>query len=326
MKTAERFLACGLLLAAGAWPAGCTEPLPKTRLPLAELIGQYNRNAARVPQLWARAKIELTLHGISMGSVDSRAEASALLVLFKTDERLGPQDFVLVGREAGVELFRIGCSTTDEVYYCWYGFGDEPALYWGRNHLAGAPGMAALPIDPLQILAVLGICELPDDLTQLPAVALSMNTQAGEYAYVVTYLARQPVSGRILFRREVHFNWDDNRMPRPFRVHFFDGEGMRVLTAELSDYRPIERVFAEDRRSDWAVVAELAKPAPQMPTDIRIRWPGTAAGIRIVLSEMRIDRAEGGTPEACLLWENLPDHVTGRRQVDRDVEYGAGAK
>jgi len=326
MNALKRLLAYGLLLATGICTPGCPPRMPETRLPLAELVGRYNRNAARVPQLWARAKIEITLHGVSMGSVDSRAEASALLLLFKNDDRLGPQDFLLVGREAGVELFRVGCSTADGVYYFWQGFGKSPTLYWGRNNLAGAPGVAGPPVDPLQILAVLGICEFPDDLTQLPAVALSMNTEPGEYAYVVTYLDRQPVSDRILFRREVYFNWDDDKKPRPFRVQFFDGEGMRVLTAELNDYQPIERVFPEDRRSDRDVAADLAKPAPEMPTDIRIRWPGTAAGIHIVLSEMRIDKAGGGMLEACLLWDKLPPHIAEHHQVDRDVEYGAGTR
>ena len=324
MNASKRFLACGLLLAT-AWTTGCPPAMPRTRLPLAEIVGQYNRNAARVPQLWARAKIEPTYHGMSLGSLVPWDELSFVLVLFKNEDRLGPQDFVLVGSVAGVQLSRIGCSTADGAYYFWHD-GNKPALYWGRNRLAGAPGVDALPIDPLQILAILSICELPGDLTQLPAVALSMNTTPGEYAYVVTYLARQPVSNRILFRREVHFNWSDDKKPRPFRVDLFDGEGMRVLTADLSDYRPIERVFSEGRSDYRATMAEREKPAPEMPTDIRIRWPGTAKGIRIVLSEMRIDPAGGGELKACLLWDKLPDHIARRPPVDRDVEHGAGTR
>jgi hypothetical protein len=315
-----RLWAFGLLLATAVWTVGCIPQPPKTRLRLAELIGQYNRNAARVPQLWARAKISMRLPMMPTASVDSRTEFSGLLLLLKSNTRLGPHDFLLAGREGGAEVFRIGCSTSDGVCYFWHAFGDKPALHWRRSNMAGAPEMTPLPIDPLQIPAVLGICELPADLTQLPGAALSMNTEPGKYAYAVTYLDRQPLSNRILFRREVHFNWDDDVRPRPFRVDFFDREGMRVLTAELRDYRPIERVLSEGSSDYWATMVERKKPPPVMPTDIRIRWARTDAFIHISLSQMRIDRAGGGAGlEDFHLWENLPDHVARHCQLVRSM-------
>lgn len=301
------------VLAAALLSSGCCKPLPTTMVTLDRLVGEYNANAARVPRLWARAKVEVSLPlgaGLDYqvwGSTSSRAEPNAVLLLFKGEDRVGPQDFVLIGSELGTEIFRTGCSTADGAYYFWHRFGGDAALLWGRNEYAGAPGAAALPIDPLQILAVLGVCELPSDFTRTPTVALSMDTTPCSYAYVVTYLDRQPVTGRILFRREMYFTWDDHERRRAFRVDFFDSRGLRVMRAELKDYKPVAVVGCG---GDGA--------AAVMPTDIRITWQGRKASVHIVLSEMQVD-LDRGDPDVCKLWDRLPDDITRRIQVDRDV-------
>ena len=321
-----RYVCIALALAGILAASGCTPELPKTMVSLDQLVGEYNANAARVPRLWARAKIEVSVPtkvGLDYdvwGSTSFLAQPNALLLLFKGAERIGPQDFVIIGLDSVTEVFHTGCSIEDGAYYFWRHFGGDAALLWGRNRLAGAPGVKALPIDPLQILAVLGVCELPSDFSALPTVAMSMDTTPGKYAYVLTYMDHQPVSGRLLFRREVRFAWGDDKKRRPFRVDFFDSRGLRVMHAELNDYKPIELVGAPK----GAVV-------PEMPTDIKITWEryrreGNAlkknpeASIHIILSEMKVDE-KGGYPEACLLWDLLPDDIPKNKhiQVDRNV-------
>lgn len=315
MSTIPRIV---VLLIAGAmmFAAGCTEPCPKTMIPLDQLVGEYNANAAMVPRLWTRAKVKITVPGklgipFSWGSTNFLSEPNALLLLFKGEEKTGPRNFVLIGKESGMEMFRIGCSTADQSYYFWHRFGDDRGLLWGRNKYAGAPGIKGLPIDPLQIPAVLNICELPDDFTQAPTVTLSMNTTPGQCAYVVTYIDRQPITNNLLFRREVHFRWHDKKKRRPFLVNFFDARGVRIMHAELKNYEKIELVDADDD----------AIP-PVMPTDIKITWPSKGTSVHIVLSEMQVNERKG-LPEVCDLWDNIPDNITKRIQVDRNVERGA---
>jgi len=302
--------------------AGCCRP-PKTTVSLARLVAEYNANAAAVPRLWARARIQVDLlHDglpISWGSTGPLAEPNGLLLLGKGPDRLGPHDFVLIGRETlAVELFRLGSNVEQGRYYFWARFGQGGGAWWGRNELAGAPGVTGLPIDPNQLPAVLGVCELPDDLTRLPTVLLRMRTEPCKYAYVLSYVDRRPISRRIGVRREVYFVWDDAKPRRPFLVRFLDARGRAILEARLADYRPID-------------VSALANPPatpPVMPTDIRITWTGKAARslvrrIHLVLSEMT---AEDTWDREATRFE--PTGVSPGRvvQVDAGLKKGGGPK
>jgi hypothetical protein len=276
----------GVLAATALALCGCPQQTcPRTQLSVDELVGAYNRNAAGVPRLWARAKIAVTLNDppLTWGSTSALAPPNGVLLLFKGKDHLGPHDFVLVGREvAGVELFRIGSSTSQGVYYFWYTFGEESAAFWGRHALAGAPKLEGLPLDPGQLLAVLGVVQVPDDQGPLPAAAMRMSTDP--CAYVMTYIDRQPLSGRIGMRRDVFFRWSDDEPARPFRVDFLSPEGRRVLTARLGEYAAVAPGPDEPDTG----------PRPVMPTDIvlePISWPGDEKPnplrrVHIVLSEM----------------------------------------
>jgi len=313
-------LLASVLLALTA--AGCPRPCPTTMVPLESLVAEYNANAASVPRLWARARIQLTLTtpsglGLTVGTVSPLDPPNALLLLSRGANPLGPHNFVLIGREtASLELLRVGSSAEEDVYYLWYGFGDRTRAWWGRNKFAGAPGVAEMPIDPNQLLAVLGVCPLPADFTQPPTVAMTMNATPGQCAYVLTYIDRQPVTRRLTFRREIHFRWDKDEPRRPFLVHFFDAEGRRIMTATLKDYRPIK-------------AAHLPAPpaaASVMPTDIEINWPERKSRVHIVLSEMTT--ADKWQVEACRFREHLPismppDHVV---QVDEHLETQGALK
>jgi hypothetical protein len=285
---------CGL--AAGLAAAGCCE-LPKTRVTLDRLIVEHNANADRVPRLWARAKIEITLAGpdgglpMTWGSVSPAATPNGLLLLAKSDDPAGPHDFVLIGREmAGMELFRLGTSHSEGVYYFWYRFGDESAAYWGRSELAGAPGTKSPAVNPNDLLAALGVTALPEDLTRPPAAALTMDTEHDRHAYVLHHLRAQPVTGRMLLARQTRIRWSDVEPRHAQRVRYFDTTGMEVMTADLGGYQRV------------AVDGDAA-PAV-MPTDIRITWPASANRLRLVLSEMTT--ADKWDPSACRFRDHLP--------------------
>ena len=197
------------------------------------------------------------------GSVSPAAVPNGQLLLAKNGHGTGAHDFVLIGRETlDMELFRLGANRKEGAYYLWYNVGSGCGAWWGRRDLAGAPGVRELPIDPNQLLGVLTICELPATFSSPPTVAMTMNTRPGECAYVLAYLDREPITGRILFRREMHFTWREGQPRRCFLVNFFDRKGRRVMVAKLKDYKPID---LED-------VDPKPEAPPTMATSIEITW------------------------------------------------------
>jgi hypothetical protein len=297
-----------LLLLVALAIGGC-KPCPEKLLSLDELIGRYNANADAVPRLWARAEMSVSLAAPGAAAFTWRSGSPTCLLLLKKGreklglapaellalprplrvllkkraKKLGPHDFVLIGREtAAVELFRIGSSTEQGVYYFWYRLGDRGGAWFGRHAGTDAPGVRQLPIDPMQLLGVLAICALPEDPTRLPAVAVGMQNTPGDCAYVVTLIDRQPVTGRLLLKREVYFRWSETEPPRPYKVNLIDSAGRRIMTAHLKSYTPID-------------CSELDDPPdsdPVMPSEIEIvcnPFPGVETfvrRIRLKLSEM----------------------------------------
>ncbi len=265
-----------LLAAAAVSATGCA--CPDTFVSLDTLVQEYNANAAAVPRLWARAKIAVTITdpdsglALTWGSASPAASPNSWLVLGKNESnKLGPHDFAIIGKEMGQTIFKLGSSIGQQVYYFWYNVGDNGEAWVGRSEFAGAPGVA-VPLDPNQLLAVLAVCELPDDFTNIPTAALTMNSEP--CAYVLTYIDRQPVSNRILFTRRVYFHWSDTLPRRPYRAEFFDADGQIVMHAEMKDYQPVATTEGND------------KVRPVMPTDIKISWPQTKTEIHMVLSDM----------------------------------------
>jgi len=266
MRRSVASWALGVLLAGLAATAGCS--CPQTAVGLDTLLAEYNANAAAVPRLAARARVRVRLQDPDspLAFTWDSQDPTAILLLGKREPGQ-PQDFVLVGREAGQDIFRIGSdgigpADGEPMYYFWYQLGDRGEAWWALHKNAGAPGLEGPRFDPNQLLAVLSVCELPADLTDLPAVTLELHAEPGRCAYVVSYLDRQPVTRRILQTRKVYFDWDGKPPRRPFRVDFLDPNGRRVATASLKDYRPIALEHLERPGAREAV----------LPTDITLTW------------------------------------------------------
>ncbi|MBN1555017.1 MAG: hypothetical protein JXA11_09740 [Phycisphaerae bacterium] len=258
-----------LLLATILPVIGCEKPHPplSTIQPPAKIVAEYNEAAARVPRLWARA--EVTYKESATGLPFS---ALGLLALRKSADPTQPADFFLLFREAGTEIGRLGVSTAEGVYYLWFQAGDRKSCRWGRLPLAGAPGVKDMPIDPTHIPAVLAICELPADATTPPFVAQRISFDP--CAYVLTYVDRQPITGKFLFKRDMYLRWAENEPRRAFRADLFDANGLAVLTAEMKNYRPVAMEDVDD------------ETPVEMPTDILMRWRKTGGELRLKLSNM----------------------------------------
>lgn len=287
-----------LLLLSAAVLAGCCPRKPTVMVSRAQLVSEYNANASPVPRLWARAKIELNLftpegQWIPWGSL--LGPPNGLLLLQKNAAGpLAPADFVLIGKEAGQEVFRLGNSVADRSYYLWYQAGSRAGGAYVRTDLPMPAGTGDIAINPLQLLWVLCVTELPTDFTRLPLVLLSLDdSDCHNRAYVLTWVDCQGTAGAC-YRMRMYFHWDDKLPRRPFRMDLLDEVGRVVTTARVSDWKPIEMADLDD---------EPAAPSV-MPTDIDIRWPGNGSRLRIRLSEMTT--ADTFAPEAFLLFDRLP--------------------
>jgi len=306
---------------------GCHPPLPQKQITLDELLIEYNSNARSIPALAAYAEIQLTGYHAATGlGLPLWSSPNGLLRFKKGPEALAPHDMVLIGRELSHQIFRVGISRRDGVYYMWTRIPETQAM-WGRTRLAGAPGIKLLPIDPTGLQAVLGICSLPDDLTKVPVVTMKMDTRPGHHAYVLSYIDRQPISNRMGLRREFRFGWDEERTKllseflwgpqrqrRLEEVNFFDSLGRCVMTARVADYKGVD-------------VSGLDNPPatqPIMPTDIRITWfddrGRKTARVHLELSQLTAEQIFDD--EIFQFRSNLPSDIPAGKvvQVDRDLE------
>jgi hypothetical protein len=288
-------------IAAGCGASAC----PKTALSREQLVRQYNANSAGVPRLWARVRIDMNLTDADGKSVQwgsSLGSPNGLLLLAKDGASQQP-GFLLCGTmPGGNELFRMGASRSESLYYLWYNAGNNRRAWLGQTELAGAPGID-IPLDPTQLLGVLGVTDLPTDFTTLPTVALTFSTSP--CAYVLTYVDRQPLTGQILFRREVYLRWSDTEPPRPFLVNIFDNDGRRVMTATLKDYKSVAG----------------APASTIMPSDIQIAWPQRKSSLHLVLSEM--SSAHAWDDGQLLFRANLPPAITGDQIIEVDKNLAA---
>ena len=305
---------------------GCGQPLPKTQVSLETLVAEYNANAVGVPMLAAYAEIDFaTYHEATGLPLPWWNSPNGLLRLKKGPHPLGTHDMVLIGREVSKQVLRVGTSRKDGVYYMWILMPEAKAM-WGRTDLAGAPGIKLLPIDPTGLQAVLGICQLPADQSSTPAVTLQMDTKAGRYAYVLSYVNRQPVSNKFVVRREFRFGWDEERPNwlaellwgkyRPQRleeINFFDAHGRKMMSAAVSNYKPV----------DISTLDNPPATAPIMPTDIRITWfndrKRKTASVRLRLTQMTAE--EMWDTEVCEFLKNVPGDIPLDKiiQVDKDI-------
>jgi hypothetical protein len=306
----------GLTLASFAiLQAGCVTEVrsPAVQADVDRLVAEYNANAAAIPKVWARATIDLTVADDTGGTFNWGTQLGASNGILVAGKNPGVADFVLVGRESGQEVMRLGTSSADNVYYVWYHFGAKGGAWIGRADGAGAAGAAEAFVDPASLVGLLGIVELPSGSGQLSAYALCIgHPQAlGQpkcdqppHAYV---LAIGP--GGAGYKREIYFNWGKAGGPhRPYKVVYFGRDGKEVLTADLGDYQPVSGTDAQ--ASQAVVPAQIVlngKEGSGRKSHLR--------DMHLKLAGMKVGEVEPA--EAAKFWDNLPP-VLKERVVDVD--------
>ncbi|RPI64040.1 MAG: hypothetical protein EHM48_01475, partial [Planctomycetaceae bacterium] len=146
---------------------GCVQPPPTKTLTIDQIISQHNANAAKIPKLRANPQVQVSLKRTDNLLPFNYTFDTATLLLGKEGcPPFGPYNFVLTGKEAGRDIFRLGSNVEQNAYYMWFQAGSNAGLWRGRLSLAGAPGVT-IPLDPNQLVAALAVTPLPSDLTSL---------------------------------------------------------------------------------------------------------------------------------------------------------------
>jgi len=309
---AARAIALAALPAlAGCPPRGPYDACPERHLSLTELVAAHNANARKVPRLYARASVRVTLHdergrSVSWGSALPVAPPNTTVLMSKEGLEGKPPRFLMIGRELSAELFRIGIDADRELFYFWYSMGGSRGAFYGRLKYAGAPRTESMAIDPAQVVEILAVTELPPvEAGATPTVV--MRLEGGpECWYVVDYLKPQPVTGKLKLWRQVWFDWDEKGPPRARRVRLYDADGLCRVVAELADYEPI---------------ATDAADAPVMPTDIRMTWPAIKGVQPASALHMKLSKVSTTHPfsnKAFDFWSHCPV----RDPVQVDSAYG----
>lgn len=305
-----------MLLAAGVVTACQPEyvcPPMNTVKSVDEIVAGYNKNASRVPRLWARVDVNIKLRK-KPGDLPLLWNCDGIVMLDKRENPAIVPDFKLVLKEAGQRIGQIGTSTVDKVYYMWSKMGDNRSCYYGETRLAGAPDIDEIPIDPIQLLSVLCVRELPADFTRAPFVTQSISTNP--CAYVLTYIDRQPVTNRFLARREIYFERRAKKdksgnlifLPcRPFMVKIFDNKGRLTFKATMKDYKPIELEDVDDDLPG----------EPEMPTTINLTW--IKNGTELTLKLFKLSTGEEFDEDVFELWSTMPDDLKNQSQkIDKN--------
>jgi hypothetical protein len=314
---ATRLRAAACLLGVCLLAGGCTPEMPAAHLSLETLVAQHNANAEKIPKLWARAELHSSLFLGAPGT---------LLILAKPADAIeqpGNVNFVMIGREASAEVYRLGVDAADGIYYFWFGVNNQGKALAGKVACAGAPKAEGqqMPINPLDIAEILQVTALPAVPSadtfgrsyagpepwlgkELPAVAMTLELDrdgAGclapaRWAYVVRYVAGQWKGGPAKISREVFFTWAADQPARAYKVRLFDADGLCRMVAHLGNYQPVAADVAEADR-------------PIMPTDIQMDWPEIknvqkGGSLRVVLSEMTAEKVV--SPKVFDFWSHLP--------------------
>jgi hypothetical protein len=272
-----------LLSAAALAVTGCPPPCPQA-VPRTELIDRYNRNAEKVPSLWAVADVEVQIaEGGKFRSY--RLPDGRLLMKKRADGPAGPQDFLLRGKAYGQEFFQLGVDGEAGEHYFWLappeGRG-KPLARWGRLDDLDRPDYETLPIDPSQLLELLCVLPWRGGADNPPlSIYTPMETPC---VYDLVFVSAMP-GGRLSVRKV----WLDRRGKDNLtsRVWLYDRTGECVLSAELGRYQP---VAADGPKAEWPVI----------PTDIRILWPASkeVRSIRLRLSDATVETSEQPIPDA----------------------------
>lgn len=254
---------------------------------LDELVTDINANVEPLPTLWAKGDFEATI--VDHGHKTNVSGAAYLM-------HARPQKMLFIGRADVVgEVFRMGSNA--EQYWLTVK-GDVDTCWWGTYANMDRVDEDALPVRPDLVEAVLGLEPLDTDFTRQPCPVMRFNNDA--HAYMIVWMVKGP--DRWLSQKEIWYDLD-TKLPR--LVNLFDANGRVVLSAYLSEHKPVQM------GSD----STQPKSGPLFATRYRLFFPDSGSELQLHLTDLQLESR--GHPNAANFAFD-PDRVDVKHIIDLD--------
>lgn len=249
---------------------GCTHvevvPPPKVQLysgPLAsqqEVINRLAAGNAEVRTLWSRFDFGLAYRD-KKGNPDEHSGTGVLTLRKPALGTDAPIDISLRGsKDALGEVFAVGANQ-ERAWLILRGKIDT--MYWLPQGSNAKIDPALLPARPDLVADVLGLSDIPTDLTTPPVPVMRYDAETD--CYILTFVeAATDVPDRYITRREIYVGRVDYR---PHEVRLFAPDGRIAVRSELKNWAP------------------LASSTAQVPTDITLHFPLSRSTFRLVLRD-----------------------------------------
>lgn len=214
-------------------PAGCGRPKVSKPTPgwygptqsISEVVTRLNANNERLRTLYLRHEFGAEL--VEEPGRKPTKISGVGVIMYRA-----PDELIMTGSEVGIgKIFEIGCNPTD--YWLAVPQSRVDTVWYGQMRHLGKPCVKEIPIRPDLLMEVLGVFEIDPNLARFPAPVMRFNSE--QDAYVFTWV--MPQVDRFIAVKEV---WYDRQTMRPRRVVLFGAEGRVLLSAELSEHRPVE--------------------------------------------------------------------------------------
>jgi hypothetical protein len=253
-----------------------------------QLVPEINANIEPLPTLWAKGDFDATIV-----DHDHRTNVNGTAYLMHAK----PQQMLFIGNADVLgEVFRMG-SGVDKYWVTVK--GDTDTCWWGTFANLGRVDPSTIPVRPDLVEAVLGLDVIDTDLTRQPCPVMRFNND--QRAYMIVWSVKGP--DRWLAEKEIWYDLD-TKLPR--LVNLFDANGRVVLSAYLSDHKPVDMgLTGTTQPSD----------VPKVATSYRMFFPESGSTLRLHLTDLRLKSQ--GHPNA----QNFafdPDDVDVKRVVNLD--------
>lgn len=254
---------------------------------LDQLVGDVNSNVEQIPTLWAKGDFDATI-------VDHDHKTSVNGTAYLMHAR--PQEMLFVGKSDLVgEIFRMGCGPQK---YWLTVKGDTDTCWWGTYQYLDRVDASQIPVRPDLVEAVLGLDSIDPLFTRQPCPVLRFNND--QRCYMIVWNVKIP--DRWLAQKEI---WYDVESKLPRLVNLFDPNGRVVLSAYLSDHKPVDTGATTSRPGD----------VPMVATNYRLFFPDSGSSLRLHLTDIRLKSQ--GHPNAANFAFN-PDTVDVKHVINLD--------
>jgi len=252
----------------GGFALGCHNTPPQQRVvgyygptdPINRVVADINQNADRIPTLRGAGQFEA--HIKDQGK-DNFVNGQITLLYQR------PGSLRLVGKKdiAGT-IFEVGSN--DERYWVIIR-GNDDTMWTGTWKNIDKVDPSQIPIRPDLLLEVLGIQSINTNLLEPPVPVMRFNSDYDAYMIVWNIKLRD----RWAAQKEI---WYDRQTKLPKLVNLFDENGRVVLSAYLSNHKPVE--VSDVPKDQW----------PRVATSYRLFFPPNQSKMSIDLDDVALKR------------------------------------